>query len=648
MGGLGFIHPGFLAAGAAFVAVPLVLHLLFRRKAPRVDIGSIRFLKVAIKDNAHRRKVRRWLLLAARVAAALLLGALFARPVRPVPEVPGEEREVVVLLDRSASMGAGGPAGPAFPRAKAAIKALLAGEPAGTAVHLALFDDSGVTPVPAADLGRATTTNGRAGTDFARGLAWARDRVVASRRKARRVHLFTDLQRSGLGRPAPEPFPDGVAVEVIDVGRTLAGNLAVDDVRPLRTEVRPGEGPELAARVFNAGSFAAREAQVRLVLEGPGGRVEQARTIAVEGGSRREVRFVPPIAKPGLYRGYVEVIGGDDLPFDDRRWVAFEARRPETILLVDGDPGSTVYGDETYYLEATLRLRVPGSGPSATPFEARRVDGDAWPDLAGTRVVVLANVEAVPRDAAGRLRTFVAAGGGLIVFGGDRVAAGAYGSLRDAGLLPAEVAGMADGPFRLDRWEPDHPLLRPFADPQHGDLRTLAFSRALRLNPATGSVVLASTSGGLPLLVESTVGKGRVLQLALAADKDWGDWSIHRLYLPLVHQIMGYLTDRLPGAGRVRPGPVTHEAGPGIEAVGDALLVRNTDPAESEIDRATPAEFRAALRLPTADSRSGKPEPPPLPPLEGSERPDEAWRLVAWALLVLLVAETFLANRTPA
>ena len=55
MNGLGFIHPGFLAAGIA-AAVPLIIHLLFRQKARRVDIGSIYFLRVVLRDQAHRRK----------------------------------------------------------------------------------------------------------------------------------------------------------------------------------------------------------------------------------------------------------------------------------------------------------------------------------------------------------------------------------------------------------------------------------------------------------------------------------------------------------------------------------------------------------------------------------------------------------------
>ena len=68
MGGLGFIHLGFLAAGAA-VAVPILIHLLFRQRARRVEIGTIHFLRIVLQDQARRRKIRHWLLLALRPPA---------------------------------------------------------------------------------------------------------------------------------------------------------------------------------------------------------------------------------------------------------------------------------------------------------------------------------------------------------------------------------------------------------------------------------------------------------------------------------------------------------------------------------------------------------------------------------------------------
>ncbi len=106
MFGLSLIHAGFLAAAAA-VTIPILIHLLLRPRARQVSIGTLRFLRLAIKETRHRRRIRRWLLLAMRVAAVLLLALLFARPyLTAATSGIGQDCEVIVLVDRSGSMAA--------------------------------------------------------------------------------------------------------------------------------------------------------------------------------------------------------------------------------------------------------------------------------------------------------------------------------------------------------------------------------------------------------------------------------------------------------------------------------------------------------------------------------------------------------------
>ncbi len=164
MGGLGFIHLGFLAAGAA-VAVPILIHLLFRQRARRVEIGTLYFLRVVLRDQARRRRIRRWILLALRVAGVLLLALLFARPYRKAPETMGSEREAVLLIDRSASMAAGTAGASPFDKAQRQAAELIRGLPDGSAVRLAYFDAEGVVPAPTAQIDPAIHP-GLAGTDL--------------------------------------------------------------------------------------------------------------------------------------------------------------------------------------------------------------------------------------------------------------------------------------------------------------------------------------------------------------------------------------------------------------------------------------------------------------------------------------------------
>src|ERR1700722_13964065 len=104
-----FVQIGMLGALAA-LAIPIIIHLLFRQRARTVDLGTLQFLKIVLRDNARRRRLKRWLLLALRMACLALIAFLFARPYMLATEPAAGDRLVVILLDRSASMGLqGGP-----------------------------------------------------------------------------------------------------------------------------------------------------------------------------------------------------------------------------------------------------------------------------------------------------------------------------------------------------------------------------------------------------------------------------------------------------------------------------------------------------------------------------------------------------------
>src|SRR5262249_57556415 len=103
-GTMHFIQFGMLGA-LATLAIPIIIHLMFRARARQVDLGTLQFLKVVLRDHARRRRLRRWLLLPFRLPSMALIAFLFARPYMLATEPAPGERLVVVLLDRSASMG---------------------------------------------------------------------------------------------------------------------------------------------------------------------------------------------------------------------------------------------------------------------------------------------------------------------------------------------------------------------------------------------------------------------------------------------------------------------------------------------------------------------------------------------------------------
>src|SRR5579863_8389997 len=105
-----FLAPAFLAGLAALV-VPVLIHLIQRERKEVVAFPSLMFLRRIPYQSVERRRIHNWLLLALRAAAIACLVAAFSRPFLKegvaAAAARSGAREVVILLDVSASMGYG-------------------------------------------------------------------------------------------------------------------------------------------------------------------------------------------------------------------------------------------------------------------------------------------------------------------------------------------------------------------------------------------------------------------------------------------------------------------------------------------------------------------------------------------------------------
>jgi hypothetical protein len=646
-----FVQVGMLGALAA-LAIPIIIHLMFRSRARPVDLGTLQFLKIVLRDNARRRKLRRWLLLALRMASLALIAFLFARPYMLATEPAAGDRLMVVLIDRSASMGLQGGTRP-IDQALSEARAILARSGEGTQLEVASFGAAVQPLARPADLRTTVLEPAPSGTDYGVAMAWARDVLVRSRKRIKELHILTDLQRSGLDRGESVNLPEDVEVHLRDLGRAFPKNVAVTDVTIAPQILRPGETASVTATVFNASPLPITKCPVRLHIEAGERKRDLEQTIDVEGGATSRVTFSLEALPEGLWLGYIDAPTGDELPFDDRRFLAMRVAPPARVLIVDGAPGRAPYDSETYFLQAALRLAPPGERYGKAPFEIRTVDlvaGTELPDLEKTETVVLANVDNLGTSDAKRLGKFVESGGGLMVFTGDHVGPEASRSLEAAGLGVGTVLGPATAtelPWRLERWQSDHHVWKPFADPEHGDLRRPTFTAITRIKPDADARVLAWFRGDEPALLERTKGRGKVLWFASACDRAWGDWPRGRMYLPMLHQMIGYVAG-LSEDGRIRQELATLERKPGVDQTDGMAHVVNIDSLESETARCTPAEFagRFGFKLPEPALHTAAGQGTRI--TDERLRSDELWPWLAMMLVGLLLAENFLANRTAA
>jgi hypothetical protein len=484
--GLAFLNPLLLWA-LPLAAIPIVIHLLNRRRFDTRRWAAMEFLLRAMKRNRRRLQMEQWLILLLRTLAVLLLVLLVARPRFTGGVLGGGATHHVVVLDDSASMAHRGGADDAMDRAREAIDRLatrLATDRAGDYLTLARAGDVGepllaLVPV-AADLPRRVrealaglrTGDGELGLTAT--LAGMADAAAAAREVAPQVELYlvTDLRRQDWtdadGAPLPTLAtwlagldPDLGHLTVVDVGARDGENVAITAVRLVDRVCVAGIPVRIAVEVRNRGGTAT--APVELSVEIGGNRFVRP-VPALGPGEQATVEFEQTFRTPGS-TGLRCALPADRYAPDDARSLAVEVRPAVRALLVDGAPGDTAEDAETFFLGVALDPGGDGSyGVEVRSLADHEFANLPVDELDDADIVWLCNVSRFTPELVGRLEDYLRSGGGVVIWLGEQIDVANYDELlwKDgAGLLPLPLIGVdgdIDEPRGIHLAAADHPL----------------------------------------------------------------------------------------------------------------------------------------------------------------------------------------------
>ncbi len=588
-----FVSPGYLYAGIAATGIPILIHLLARRRFTRVRWAAMEFLIVARQRNRRRIQMEEWILLALRCLAVLAIGSALARPfLSPtglLSAVGSPVRtEHVLVIDDSFSMGYKSDGSTSFNRAQEAARRLLVAirtqSPGDTVTLLrmsaadqpidagAFLDDARVEAVLAhideLPITHGTITPAAVLQGVAQTLATAPEVLNAA------VYLFSDFQQRDWAGPNVVESTRGaesgifaplsrwagrdrqVRVVLANTGDPDATNTAVTRLQLRGGRLVAGTEAVLQADLVNWGARPATNVEGRVELGGSDGGVRNVDRIEARQKTSVEFSIKPDNVGVGALR--VE-LAPDGLPIDDVRYLAVDVAAACRALVVNGEPSPDPFDDEVLFLTTALRPRgeiFSGIEPVVID-EAELADAD----LGEYHAVILANVYRLSESAVDALECFADKGGGVVFFVGDQVDPGLYNASlyrNGAGLLPVALDGVVrvTESAHLVATESRHPITRNLlveGDPLGID--RVAFTTLMgctlpqsvaapdEADTGNGSVRVATAfddETGRPAIVERAFGNGRVVLVLTSADKEWNNWPDHPTYLPFIMELLRY------------------------------------------------------------------------------------------------------------
>jgi Aerotolerance regulator N-terminal/von Willebrand factor type A domain len=491
----------------AATAIPVIIHLLNRKRYVIVPWAAMRFLLAAQKKNVRRLKLEQWLLLAMRILICILLVAAMASvtpwaervwqrffPSGALGPLSEGRTHRVLVLDGSFSMATRlGDGSTRFDLAKAQAKAILARSASGDGFSM-VFLTAPAQPIVggpvdgsakvAREIDDQRLPHGSA--DLAGGLHDVAELVIRPLEKysRREVYFFTDLKQSSWplpvgGTPADrsvEQLARGAAgdlaeswkritasagVVFVDVAREDIDNVAVTDLTLADPVPLVGVDTSVSTVVRNFSRLDRKQVKVELLAGRAGDSssglptVEQ-RLIDLPAGGAVTVNFA--LQKQNRFREAGDHVlqarvEGDALGLDDVRSLGVKVRDTIPVALVNGKPAAEPLERASEWLARALypfpeTARLAGYPARPRVLNLAQFADAGLGDLTPFDCVFLCDVPRVSGVEAARLETHLRRGGSVVIGLGPNSAQNLDHYNRvlfndGNGLLPGRLVGIA-------------------------------------------------------------------------------------------------------------------------------------------------------------------------------------------------------------
>ncbi len=634
--GFGFLN-GAMLFGLAAMALPVLAHLISRRRFDIVNWGAMQFLQLGRKTR-RRIRLEEWLLMLMRMGVLGLIAFGMSRPWAsggPLSSLAGRpSRDMVLVIDGSYSMGWKGPIN--TPHAQAiqwGHQCLDTLRPGDTIAILDVRDQ--VRPVietPSGDFDFARQAldalPAPAGSsNLASGLRQAIQILSRTSNASREVVVLTDSQRLPW---RPDDLYQWTRIDDTSKRMTVPPRVwVVDLVGEVADRVNVAVGAIELSRQLTVPEFPIRvratisqthteQKRVTAHFEVDGQRlVEKAQAVELPPNGEASVEFEHRFPDTGSHLVSI-VVDEDRLPGDDRSDAIVEVADGIPVLVVDGDPQSDPTLSDSFFVMSAFSATRESPWVRAERNSVAELNSQSF---RGQAIVWLLNVARLNQPQAEAITKFVREGGTAVFAAGDQNQAGWYNALPEAITKPLAPAKLIEvqsdtelklGAMRIDSDSLKAPWLERFRSDSGVDLTATRFSKWWKMEPVAGVVpppvagapvaaenskpsevpggtVLVKLDNGSPLLITKPLGKGTIAQLAIPLDSDWSTLPSKNDFVPFLHEMVFAYSTQSTSRNVDLGAPLVLEQA----ALGE-LIVKSPDGQETRIPSKMEGDHRTA------------------------------------------------------
>lgn len=546
-----------LLFGVFGALIPLILHLLFRRK-PRIQaLPTLRFIRIANQKVLKRHRLRRRLLLLARMLLVGLAALAMSRPFLETHTAPLDakiEGDAVIVIDNSYFMMAQAEEGNLLDAARRIATTLIEQSPGRVSVLLTCDEKPAILTLSAdkkAAYRFLESAHARQELGSLKDSVTRATQVLTdSASKDAPGTIFVVSSSTRLGQIKSSTTERSIRVVPIN----LTAGMKIDNAAIVNVDA--GRAPQLGSDYWEVSVemtyFGGEKRTADLTLNIPPN-LELTTPVELLPGSTIFKSFQFQVKITDAVQGTVS-LDTDNLSYDDRAAFWLTSNPTVKVLAVNGDFRPQPQDDELFYLERVLSDKTN----NGDDFDFDSVPLESWQNRFWNRpdVVILANVPDIPVTLVKKLEDFVLNGGGLLVTFGDQLDPTILNrqlakllprrirGLRKAGDAAASEQGKDRKPSELSLFKESHEIFRKIPAPSQTSIsKTLVSNYGLfSTDPSEVVEELITLENGAPLLLYGQKGRGRVIVLSTTIDRDWTDLPIQPDFVPFIQGVVRFLS----------------------------------------------------------------------------------------------------------
>jgi hypothetical protein len=396
-----FLFPGFLVA-LGTLAVPILIHLFYFRRFRKVYFTSVRFLREIKDEQSAQRKLKHLLVLAMRLLALAALVFAFAHPFLPgTGSVTTGTAAVSVYIDNSFSMEALSEDAPLIAKARTSAREIvsafapndqfqvLTNDLEGRQQYLVsrdealvLIDDIAISP---------------AVRPLSQIMARQKQALSGSDAEKRVAYIISDFQKSVTDIVQYEDTT--LQLNFIPLQAVQEKNISIDSAWFMAPVQMAGQSAALMVQVTNHSSE--RAENVRLAIEYDG-QEKPVGTLSIEPGASLTDTINLSVNRTGWQQAELRLT---DYPvrFDDVYRFSFEVPEFIDVLVIDE-------GRQDKFPDAALS----GAGIFRVTHQPKQAI--TYSSMGNYELIIVSDLVDISSGLASGLRTYVAAGGNLLLF----------------------------------------------------------------------------------------------------------------------------------------------------------------------------------------------------------------------------------------